>query len=208
MKILINIWSSYDQWGSHQWHFNQSYFDHLTFKRKFAHAAVSGILSVENYFRNLSVLDGCSVVVPGCIWKLESHFSARRTIDRHFSQTFCAVVRIQALMKERKMIWKIRSEKNKTILIKVKSNTQKWYWGLVSIREGLTPLNSPIRLTPRIWQNSFLFQIIFEHLWDLFKQEEIFSISRFKFLFGYQFRKKIRTNNFFQKYSSNFIKKY
>jgi len=63
-------------------------------------------LSVENNFRDLSVFDRGSVVISGRVWKLESHFSARRTIHRHFTQTLRSVMRIQTLKEENK-IWKL-----------------------------------------------------------------------------------------------------
>ena len=54
-------------------------------------------LRVKNYFWYLSVFDGSAIVISGRVRELESHFSARWTVNRHFTQTLCAVVRVKAL---------------------------------------------------------------------------------------------------------------
>ncbi len=50
------------------------------------------VLGVEDYLRDLTVLDGGPVVVAGRVRKLEGNFSTRWTINRNFTQTFCAVM--------------------------------------------------------------------------------------------------------------------
>ena len=64
-------------------------------------------LGIENYFRNLSVFDRSAIVISGRVRELESHFSARWTVHRHFTQTLCAVVRVQALEKKSSLNIKI-----------------------------------------------------------------------------------------------------
>jgi hypothetical protein len=50
------------------------------------------VSGVEDYLRDLTVLDGGPVVVAGRVRELEGNFSTRWTINRNFTQTFCAVM--------------------------------------------------------------------------------------------------------------------
>ena len=54
-------------------------------------------LCVENYFGNLSILDGSAVIVASSVGELECDFPAGGILNHDFPAALGAVVRVQAL---------------------------------------------------------------------------------------------------------------